>query len=97
LGPAVPPGADPEGDVLENGQVRKQKGILEDESDATPLSWYAHVSPHVLQNRFLQDDPAARQGKQSGQGSKQRGLTGAVRAKEHNHLPRLGVDARIEL
>ena len=95
LGPAQPPGPQPEGHVLQRRQVREEQVVLEHEPDRPLLGRHPGSGRGVLQDGTVEHDPAAVQGHQPGQGAEQGGLAGPVGSQQHHQLA--GLDGQLDL
>ena len=89
-------GAQPEGDVLERGEVVEQQVALEDHGDRTPLRGDEDVGRGVVETLPVEVDAAAVDGQQPGQAAERRALARAVRSEHGDDLPGLGVELDVE-
>jgi hypothetical protein len=80
------PGSQPEGDVLESGEVREQQVVLEDHRHRASLRGHEHTADGVVEGLAVELDAAGIDGQQAGEAAKERGLAGAIGAEEGERL-----------
>jgi hypothetical protein len=71
-------GAQPEGDVVGDRQVREEQVVLEDHAEAALVGGDVHAGGDVVPRLGADGDPPAVRRQQAGEHAQQRGLAGAV-------------------
>jgi hypothetical protein len=90
-------GPQPEGHVLQGGEVGEQQVLLEHDPDGAFLRAQPQAGLRVLERAVAERDPSAVDREQAGQRTEQGGLAGAVGAEDRDDLAGFGVDRHVEV
>ena len=94
LGLRHAPAAQPEGDVLEGGEVREEEVVLEHDAHRPGLGRDVLAGGRVVEDPPVEHHPALVGRQQPGQDPQQRGLAGAVGPEQRRRPARAGPRAR---
>ena len=89
-------GAQPEGDVLERGQVGEQQVVLEDDADGSAFRVDEDVGGRVVERLAVELDAALVDRQQPGEAAEQGALAGAVGAEHGDGLAALRGEVDVE-
>ena len=97
LGLGHPPGTQTEGDVLHRAEMREQQVVLEDDADRALLGGDEHLRIGIVEDQFVDPDPAAIECDQPGEDAQQGRLARPVGPEDRQHLARLDAQFEIEV
>ena len=89
-------GAQPEGDVLEGGEVGEQEVVLEDDGDGSAFGADEDVGGRIVERFAVELDAAVVDGQQPGEAAEQGALAGTVRTEHGDGLAALGGQVDVE-